>query len=75
MKTLELCSDCADGKKRCTLKNLEDKKEDLFICVGGCGEYSLEDMKPSSDPEDPSVVCPKCGCESFYIIPKKNRID
>ncbi|MFW9971720.1 MAG: hypothetical protein ACFFDF_16125 [Candidatus Odinarchaeota archaeon] len=47
--------------------------EYLFICVAGCGDYKLEDMKPCKDPTDPTIVCPRCGCCQWYIVPNKKE--
>ncbi len=45
----------------------------LFICVAGCGDVRLVDMKPCKDPLDPTIVCPKCGNCTWYITPKKEE--
>ena len=48
-----------------------DSIKHLFICVNGCGDFKLTDMKPSKVPDDPTIVCPKCGCCQWYITPIK----
>lgn len=30
----------------------------LFICEHGCGDFTIKQMKPCKDPEDPTLVCP-----------------
>ena len=42
-----------------------------FICVDGCGDTPLNKMKHCKDPEDPTLVCPRCGNCKWYIVPKK----
>ena len=46
-------------------------KNYLFICVNGCGDIKLVDMKSSKIKDDPTVVCPKCGYCLWYITPTK----
>jgi len=42
-----------------------------FICVAGCGDSKLGDMKTCKDPIDPTIVCPQCGNCTWYIAPHK----
>jgi hypothetical protein len=62
-------------KIRNWFRNKNYLKRHLFICVNGCGDSKLNEMKPARDPEDPTIVCPKCGRCMWYIVPPKNRVD
>lgn len=46
----------------------------LFLCAYGCGDIDLEDMKHCKDPEDPTLVCPKCGKCGWFITPNDKEI-
>jgi hypothetical protein len=62
------CNDC-NHKWNNFEKQIEFRMP-LFICVHGCGDIKLKEMKNASDPEDPTLVCPKCGRCTWYITPK-----
>jgi hypothetical protein len=58
-------------------ENEEDSKEKnlLYICSKGCGDFTADKMKEAANPEDPTLVCPKCGSCEWYLAPideKKN---
>lgn len=41
-----------------------------LICAGMlCGEVRVIDMKQAIDPDDTTLVCPKCGNCTWYIEP------
>ena len=67
----DLVIDWMNKGRELTLKELT-LKEYLFICVSGCGDFKLSEMKASKESEDPTIVCPKCGCCTWYISPKKD---
>ena len=62
------CNDC--NHKWNNFEKQNEFRRPLFICVHGCGAIKLKEMKNASDPEDPTLVCPKCGRCTWYITPK-----
>ena len=45
----------------------------LFICVAGCGDFKIKEMKIASDPEDLTLICPRCGRCMWYITTKNSK--
>jgi len=44
-----------------------DSKKYKFVCGGGCGNFKINEMKKAKSPDDPTLVCPKCGSCSWFI--------
>ena len=42
--------------------------EILYICVGGCGDFKLSEMKVHTDG---TLICPNCGNCQWYLTPKE----
>jgi hypothetical protein len=58
-----------------------DTNEVLFVCIHGCGDFTLDEMIPANESElreyhktDPTLVCPICEKDEWYIT-KKTRSD
>lgn len=40
----------------------------LYICVGGCGDFKLTEMKVHTDG---TLICPNCGNCQWYLAPEE----
>lgn len=60
------------GLTRPTKWEVHENHEYTFICKAGCGDFPLKAMRNCRDPEDPTLVCPECGCCQWHIVPPRN---
>jgi len=54
------------GKYICKCKD-SGKTGDKFVCGGGCGNFTINEMKRAKSLDDPTLVCPKCGGCGWFI--------